>query len=169
MLFNVVPEKILKSPLDSKEIKPINPKENQPSIFIRKTDTEATILWPPDAKSWLNGKDPDGGKDWGQKKKGAIEDEVIGCINHWLISDLIKGTRVWANSGRHEGLGSLACCSPWGHRHRHNLVTKHQQITYMWNIKCGANAPIYEVETDSQTYRTDIGFPRGSLGLGGRD
>ena len=51
MLFNVVPEKILKSPLDSKEIKPINPKENQPSIFIRKTDTEATILWPPDAKS----------------------------------------------------------------------------------------------------------------------
>ena len=51
MILNVVPEKILKSPLDSKEIKPINPKENQPSIFIRKTDSEATILWPPDAKS----------------------------------------------------------------------------------------------------------------------
>ena len=66
-------------PLDSKEIKPVNPKENQPWIFIGRTDAEAEtpILWPPDAKSLLFGKDPDAGKDWRQKKKGASEDEMV--------------------------------------------------------------------------------------------
>ena len=59
----MVLEKILESPLDSKEIKPVNPKGNQPSIFIGRTDAEAPILWPPDAKSQLTGKDPDAGKD----------------------------------------------------------------------------------------------------------
>ena len=73
MFLNVVPEKILKSPLDSKEIKPVNPKENQPSIFTGKTDAEATILWPTDAKSWLTGKDPDAAKGWGQEEKTATE------------------------------------------------------------------------------------------------
>ena len=62
--------KCLESPLDSKEIKPVNPKENQPWIFIRRTDAEAPLFWPPDAKSWLTGKDPDAGKDWGQEEKG---------------------------------------------------------------------------------------------------
>ena len=71
MLLNVVQEKIRKSLLDCNEIKPVNPKENQPSIFIGKTDAEATILWPPDAKSWLIGKDSDAGKDWRQKEKGG--------------------------------------------------------------------------------------------------
>ena len=94
MLLNVVQEKIRKSLLDCNEIKPVNPKENQPSIFIGKTDAEATILWPPDAKSWLAAKDPDAGKDWRQKQKGTTEDEVIGWITHGLISDLIKWTWV---------------------------------------------------------------------------
>ena len=72
----VVLEKTLESPLDSKEIKPINPKGNQPWIFIERADAEALILWPPDAKSWLIGKDPDAGEDWRQKEKGATEDSA---------------------------------------------------------------------------------------------
>ena len=65
--------------LDSKEIQPVHPKGNQPWIFIGRTDTEAEIptLWPPDARSWLIGKDPDAGKDWGQKETEAAEDEMI--------------------------------------------------------------------------------------------
>ena len=71
--WTVVLEKTLESPLDCKEIKPVHPKWNQPWIFSGRTDAEVetTILWPPDAKSWLIGKDPDAGKDWGQEEKGA--------------------------------------------------------------------------------------------------
>ena len=73
----VVLEKTLESPLDSKEIKPINPKGNQSWIFIGKTDAEAPIFWPPDAKSQLIGKDPDAGKNWGHEKKGMTEDKMV--------------------------------------------------------------------------------------------
>ena len=75
----MVLEKTLESPLESKEIKPVNSKGNQPWIFIRSTgaEAEAPILWPPDAKSWLIGKYPDAGKDWRQEEKGEIEDEMI--------------------------------------------------------------------------------------------
>ena len=78
MLLNC--EKTLESPLGCKEIKPVNPKGNQPWIFTGRTDAEAEalVLWPPDAKSWLTGKDPDAGKDWGQEEKGATEDEMVG-------------------------------------------------------------------------------------------
>ena len=71
-------EKILKSPLDCKEIKPVNPRAYQSWIFIGSTDNEAEapILWPSDVKSWLTGKDPDAGKDWEQKKKRVTEDEM---------------------------------------------------------------------------------------------
>ena len=70
----------LENPLDSKEIKPVNPKENQPWILPGRTDieTEAPILWPPDVKSWLMGKDPDAGKDWRQEEKRVTEDEMVG-------------------------------------------------------------------------------------------
>ena len=76
----MVLEKTLESPLDSKEIKPVNPKGNQPWIFIGRTDAEAEapILWPPDVKTRLIGKDPDAGKDWRQKEKRAAEDEMVG-------------------------------------------------------------------------------------------
>ena len=74
----MVLEKTLESPLDSKEIKPVNPKGNQPWIFIGRTDGEAPIVWPPDTKSWLIWKDPEAGKDWGQEEKGTTEDEIIG-------------------------------------------------------------------------------------------
>ena len=77
--WTVVLEKTLESPLDSKEIKPLNPKGNLPWIFIRRTNAEAKapILWPPDVKSWLIGKDPDAGKHWGWEK-GKTEDEMVG-------------------------------------------------------------------------------------------
>ena len=75
----MVLEKTLESLSDSKEIKPVNPKGNQPWIFIGRTDAEVEtpILWPPDAKSQLIGKDPDAGKDWRQEEKGVAKDEMV--------------------------------------------------------------------------------------------
>ena len=75
----VVLEKTLESPLDSKELKPVNPEGNQPWIFIGRTDAEAEalLLWPPVAKCWLIGKDPEAGKDWRQKEKGVAENEMV--------------------------------------------------------------------------------------------
>ena len=104
----VVLEKTLQSPLDSKEIKTVSPKRKQPWIFIRRTDAEASILWLPDVKSWLIGKDPDAGKDWGQEEKEVAEDEMPGW-HHWLNRHEFEQTL-----GDSEGQGSLACCSPWG-------------------------------------------------------
>ena len=76
----MVLEKILESPLDSKEIKPVNPKGHQSWVFIGMTDAEAEtpILWPPDAKNWLIRKDPDAGKDWRLEENGATENEMVG-------------------------------------------------------------------------------------------
>ena len=104
----VVLEKTLESPLDSREIKPVNPKGNQPWIFTGMFDAEAEApkLWLPDAKSQLIGKDVDAGKDWGQEKK-AIEDEMAGW-HHQL-----NGHKFEQTLGDSEGQGSLACCSPW--------------------------------------------------------
>ena len=78
--WTVVLEKTLESPLDCKEIQPVNPKGNQPWIFIGRTDAEAetAVLWPPDVKNWLLGKDPDAGKDLRKKEKGMTEDEMVG-------------------------------------------------------------------------------------------
>ena len=78
--WTVVLEKTLESPLDCKEIQPVHPKGDQPWVFIGRTDVEAEapILWPPDAKSWLIGKDSDAGKDWGQEEKGMTEDNMVG-------------------------------------------------------------------------------------------
>ena len=96
MLLNVVLEKTLESPLDSKEINPANPKRFQSWIFIARTDAEAegTMLWPPDSKSWLTGKDPDARKDWEQKEKGAKEDEMVG-YNTITISMDVSLKKLW--------------------------------------------------------------------------
>ena len=90
----VVLEKTFESSLDCKEIQPVHPKGNQSWIFIGRTDAEAEtpILWPPDAKNQLIGKDPDAGKDWRQKEKGMTENEMTGC-HHWLNG------HVWVSSG----------------------------------------------------------------------
>ena len=84
--WTVVLEKTLESPLDCKEIQPVHFKGNQSWVFTGRTDVEAEtpILWPPDAKSWLTGKDPDAGKDWGQEEKGTTEDEMVGW-HHWSM------------------------------------------------------------------------------------
>ena len=81
----VVLEKTLERPLDCKEVKPVNPKGNQPWILIERinAEVETPILWPLDVKSQLIGKDPDAGKDWGQEEKGATEDEIVGW-HRWL-------------------------------------------------------------------------------------
>ena len=83
--WTVMLEKTLESPLDCKEFQLVHPKGNHPWIFIGRTDAEAEtpILWPPDEKNWLIGKDPDAGKDWKPKEKGMIEDEIVGWY-HWL-------------------------------------------------------------------------------------
>ena len=105
-------EKTLESPLDSKEIKPVNSKGNQSWIFIGGTDAEneAPLLWPPDAKKWLIGKDPEAGKDWRQEEKGRTEDHMVGWY-HWL-----DGYEFEQALGVGDGQGGLACCSSWGHQ-----------------------------------------------------
>ena len=77
--WTVVLEKILERPLDCKEIQPVHPKRDQSWMFFGGTDIEAVtpILWAPDAKNWLIGKDPDAGKEWGQEEKGTTEDEMV--------------------------------------------------------------------------------------------
>ena len=110
--WTVVLEKTLDSPVDCKEIKPVNPKGNQPWIFTGRTDSEVKtpILWPPDEKKWLNGKDPDSGKDWRQEEKGMTEDEMVGWHH------LLNGHEFEQAPGVGERQGSLAWCSPWGHK-----------------------------------------------------
>ena len=107
--WTVVLEKTFESPMDCKEIKPVNPKGNQSWIFIGRTDdeTEAPMLWPPDPKNWLIGKDPDVWKDWRQEEKGMTEDEMVGW-HHQL-----NGHEFEQALGVGDGHGSLACCSPW--------------------------------------------------------
>ena len=105
-------EKTLGSPLDRKVIKPVNLKGNQSWIFIGKTDaeSEAPILWPPDAKNWLIWKDPDAGQDWRQEEKGMTEDEIVGW-HYWL-----DGHEFEQALGVGDGQRSLVCCSPWGRK-----------------------------------------------------
>ena len=93
--WTVVLEKTLDSPLDCKEIQLVHPKGNWSWIFIARTDAEAEtpILWPPDSKTWLTGKDPDAGRDWGQEEKGMTEDEMVG------MSSPTWWTWVWVNFG----------------------------------------------------------------------
>ena len=106
-----------------KEIKPVNPKGNQPWIFIGRTDAEAPIFWPPDVKSWPTGKDPDAEKDWRQEEKGVAEDEMV-RQHHWLNRHEFEQTL-----GDGEGQGSLAWCSPRGCRVRHDWETKQVLLT----------------------------------------
>ena len=110
--WTVVLEKTLESPLESKEIKSVNLKENQPWILFGRTDAEAEalIFWPPDVNSWFIGKDPDAGKYWRLKERRAIEDEMVGW-HHWL-----NGHEFEQAPGDGEGQGSLACYSPWSHK-----------------------------------------------------
>ena len=115
--WTVVLEKTLESSLDCKEIQPVHFKGNQSWVFIGRTDAEAEIpiLWPKylantHAKSWLIGKDPDSGRDWGQEEKGMTEDEMAGW-HHQLYGHKFEWT-TWVG----DGLGSLVCCDSWGRK-----------------------------------------------------
>ena len=110
--WTVVLEKTLESLLDCKKIQLVNPKGNQFWIFIERTDAEAEtpLLWPPDAKNWLTGTDPDAGKDWRWEEKGTTEDEMVGWHHRHNGHEFEQAPRVG------DGQGGLACCSPWGHK-----------------------------------------------------
>ena len=121
----VVLEKTLESPLDIKEIKPVNPKGNQPWIFIGRTNADASVLWPPDAESWLIHKDPEAGKDCWQEEEGVTENELVGW-NHWLnglglskLQEIVKDRK----TGTLHSMGSQ--------RVRQFLATEHQQQYYI--------------------------------------
>ena len=124
-------EKTLESLLDWKEIKPVNPKGNQPWLFIGRTDAVAPILWLPDAKSQLIGKDPDAGTDWRQEEKWTSEDEMAGW-HHWLNGHEFEQT-LWDS----EGQGSLARCSPWGHNESDMTERLNKFVFYdKWGHSC---------------------------------
>ena len=101
---------LVHSNTDCKDIKAVNPKGNQPWVFIRRTDAEAPILQPPDVKRKFTGKDSEAGKEWRQKEKGVTEGETV-RQQHQL-----RGLEFEQILGDGEGQGSLACCSPWGRR-----------------------------------------------------
>jgi len=130
--WTVVLEKTLERPLDYKEIQPIHPKEEQSWVFIGRTNAEAEtpILWPPDVKSWLTGKDPDVGKDWGQEEKGMTEDERVRW-HHWL-----NGHGFGWTQGVGDGQGGLVCCSSWGHKVLDMTELKLQQQSWLLTLAC---------------------------------
>ena len=118
--WTVVLEKTLESPLDYKEIQTVLPKGDQSWVFIGRIDVEAEtpILWPPDAKSWLSGKDPDAGRDWEQEEKGMTEDEVVGW-HHWLnghgfgwTPELVTDKEAW-HAAVHGVIKSWTWLSNW--------------------------------------------------------
>ena len=110
--WTVVLEKTLLSPLDCKEIQAVRPKGDQSWVSFGRTDAEVEtpILWPPHVKSWLIGKDPGGGRDWGQEEKGMTEDEMAGW-HHRLDAHEFERT-----PGADDGQGGLACCNSWGRK-----------------------------------------------------
>ena len=144
--WTVVLEKTLESSLDSTENKPVHPKGNQSWIFAGGTDAEAEalILWPPDEKSQLLGKDPDAEKDWKQEEEEMTEDKMVGWY-HWL-----NGHEFEQTLGDGEGQGSLACCIPWGCKETRlsNWTTIHCKIaTLEWGwdkvVSVGRREPLF--------------------------
>ena len=138
----VVLEKTPESPLDRREIKPVNPEGNQPWIFSEMTnaEAEAPILRPPDAKCWLTGRDPDAGKNWGQEEKGATEDEMVGW-HLWLSGmSLSKLRERWRT--RKPGVLQLMGLQ----RVRHDWATEQQQ---MFKFKLNYKILIMFVRTQS--------------------
>ena len=110
--WTMVLGKTLESPLNCKEIHSVHPKGDQFWVFIGRTDAEAEtpVLWPPHAKSWFVGKDPDAGRNWGQGEKGMTEDEMAGW-HHWL-----DGHESEQTPGVCDGQGGLVCCNSWSHK-----------------------------------------------------
>ena len=123
--WTVVLEKTLVSPLDCKEIQPVHPKGDQSWVFIERTDVEAEtpILWPPDVKSWLIGKDPDAGKNWRQEEKGTTEHEMASHLIGWHHQ--FNEHEFEKAPGDSKGQGSLECYIPWGHKELDTTEWRH--------------------------------------------
>ena len=149
MLLNCGLEKTLESPLDCKEIQPVNPRGNESWVFIGRTnaEAEAPILWPPDAKSWLTGRDPDAGKE-GRMRRGW-QDGMVGWHHR------LNGHEFEQTLGDGEGQGSLACCSSRGRKEstqlsywtkcetaycssksENDMIRQSQKVSLLWNVIC---------------------------------
>ena len=104
--------RLLRVPWTARKIQPVYSKGDQSWVFFGKNDAKAEtpVLWPPDVKSWLIGKDPDAGKDWGQKEKGTTEDEMVGWHHR------LNGHQFGWTPGVGDGQGGLECCGSWGHK-----------------------------------------------------
>ena len=124
--WTVVLKKTLESPLDTKEIKSVNPKGSQPWILIGRIDAEAPILWPPDLRTWITGKDLDAGKDWRQEERGTTEDEMVGW-HHWL-----NGREFEQALGDGDGQGGLVCCSLRGRKQSDTIEWLKNTTTKRW-------------------------------------
>jgi len=129
--WTVVLEKTLESPLDCKKIQPVHPKGNKSWIFFGRTDAEAPILWPSDAKGQLIEKDRDARKNWRQEEKGVTEDEMVGWYHGF------NGHEFEQTLGDSEGQGSLACSSLWNCRVGHKLVTETTITNQTWRQGMG--------------------------------
>jgi len=144
MLSNCGAGEDIESHLDSKKIKPVNPKGNQFWIFIGRTHAEAEtpILWPFDVKSRFTEKDPDAVKNWGQEEKGETEDEMSGW-HHWL-----NGYNFEQAKQDCEGQGSLVCCSLWGRRVGLDWATEQQPIFLsisISNLSSLSSSPVFSI------------------------
>ena len=139
--WTVVLEKTLESPSDCKEIKPVNPKGNQSWIFVERTDaeTETPILWPPDVKNWLIGKDPDAGKDWRWEEKGKTEDEMVGWYHRLNGHEFEQVPEV------DDGQESLACCIPWGCKES-DMIERLNWTELIHTVQVFQNSRIFEVK-----------------------
>ena len=165
MLSNCELEKTLESLLESNEMKPSYPEKNQPWIFTGRTDaeTEATILWSPNANWWLIGKDLDARKDWGQEEKGATEDDIVGW-HHWLNGHEFEQTQ-----GDREGQGGLVCCSPWACKELDTNERVNNSRCYSWcyEYQCSLWCWEYNFERENKDSDSILFCPVRNMVVGG--
>ena len=149
--WTVVLEKTLENPLDCKEIQPVHSEGDQPWDFFGRNDAKAEIpgLWPPPAKSWLIGRDPDAGRDWGQEEKGTTEEEMAGW-HHWLNESEFEWT-----PGVGVGQGGLACCNSWGRKESDTTERLNwtEPIKIPQSLELGIKSSFLEVQKKGENWK----------------